>query len=89
VRNSGWKFSFSMTLKSACSPAVWRAQVASLTFPVRAAGRNSAMQADKSVLCAQAVGKKPKAANAALMAAARTKAVAQGLDGRGVMKKSP
>jgi hypothetical protein len=35
---------------------VWRAQVASLTLPVRAAGRSSAIQAVKSVLCAQAVG---------------------------------
>jgi hypothetical protein len=47
------------------------------------------MQADKSVLCAQAVGKKQEAANTALMAAARTKAAAHGLNGRGVMKKSP
>jgi hypothetical protein len=47
------------------------------------------MQADKSVLCAQAEGKKQEAANTALMAAARTKAVAHGLNGRGVMKKSP
>jgi hypothetical protein len=60
---------------------VWRAQVASLTLPVRAAGRSSAMQADKSVLCAQAAG--------ASKALASTRAVVNGLDGRGVMKKSP
>jgi hypothetical protein len=47
------------------------------------------MQADKSVLCPQAVGKKQEAANTVLMAAARTKAVVHELDGRGVMKKSP
>jgi hypothetical protein len=35
---------------------VWRAQVVSFTRPVRAAERSSAMQADKSVLCAQASG---------------------------------
>jgi hypothetical protein len=70
VRNSGWKFNFSITLKSACKPEVWRAQVASLTRPVRAAGRNSAMQADRSVLCAHAAG---MAKNKAVQAAAQVR----------------
>jgi hypothetical protein len=47
------------------------------------------MQADKSVLCAMAAGASKALANTALMLAARTKAVVHGLDGRGVMKKSP
>jgi hypothetical protein len=47
------------------------------------------MQADKSVLCAQAVGASPALASTALMAAARTKAVLRGLDACFVMKKSP
>jgi hypothetical protein len=47
------------------------------------------MQADKSVLCAQAVGVSHALASIALMAAARTKTVIRGLDARGVMKKSP
>jgi hypothetical protein len=63
--------------------------VASLTFAVRAAGRNSAMQADKSVFCAQAAGASQETANTALMQAARTRAEVRGVDGCGVMKKIP
>jgi hypothetical protein len=47
------------------------------------------MQADKSVLCAQAVGASQETANTALMQAVRTQAETQGVDGRGVMKKVP
>ena len=78
-----------MTLKSACSPAVWRAQVASLTLPLRAADRSSAMQADKSVLCAQAAGASQETANTALMQTARTRAEVRGVIGCSVMKKVP
>jgi hypothetical protein len=46
------------------------------------------MQADKSVLCAQAVGASPALASTALMAATRHRNMVHGLDGRGVMKKS-
>jgi hypothetical protein len=46
------------------------------------------MQADKSVLCAQAVGAKQALANTALMQAARTQPEEHGVNGRGVMKKS-
>jgi hypothetical protein len=46
------------------------------------------MQADKSVLCAQAVGLSHELAMTALKAAARTMTMANGLDGRGVMKES-
>jgi hypothetical protein len=46
------------------------------------------MQADKSVLCAQAAWASPKEANTALMQAVRTQAEVHGVDGRGVMKKS-
>jgi hypothetical protein len=47
------------------------------------------MQADKSVLCAQAVGARHALASTALTAATRTQAVVRGLDGRGDMKKTP
>jgi hypothetical protein len=46
------------------------------------------MQADKSVLCAQAAWASPKEANTALMQAVRTPTEVHGVDGRGVMKKS-
>jgi len=65
---------------------VWRAQVASLTLPVRAAGRSSAMQADKSVFCAMAAGASHVLASTALMAAVRTSALVHGLDRRKGMK---
>jgi hypothetical protein len=47
------------------------------------------MQADKSVLCAQAVGASQETVNTALMQALRTQAEVRGLDGRGAMKKVP
>jgi hypothetical protein len=47
------------------------------------------MQADKSVLCAQAVEASQETANTAIMQAARSQAGGHGLDGRGVMKKVP
>jgi hypothetical protein len=48
------------------------------------------MQADKSVLCAKAVGARSHvAANTTLTQAARTKAEMHGINGRNVMKKSP
>jgi hypothetical protein len=45
------------------------------------------MQADKSVLCAQALGASQETANTALMQAVHTQAEVHGVDGRGVMKK--
>jgi hypothetical protein len=47
------------------------------------------MQADKSVLCAQAAGTNQALANTALMQAERTQAEMHGVNGRGVMKKVP
>jgi hypothetical protein len=47
------------------------------------------MQADKSVLCAQAEGASQETANTTLMQAVRTPTEVRGVDGRGVMKKVP
>ena len=78
-----------MTLKSACKPVVWRDQVASLTLPLRAAGRNSAMQADKSVFCAQALGANQAVTSNAVMPANRSMAWGLDVDGGVVMLKIP
>jgi hypothetical protein len=63
--------------------------VVSLTLPLRAAGRNSAMQADKSVLCDQALGARQTLASTALRQASRRKGMGYGVIGWGVMVKIP